>query len=92
MFIVITIMFVGIATGYILRKWNFLEKLGEPISYTIFLLLFLLGISVGANKEIVNNLVSLGGQALLIALAATLGSILAASIVYHYFFKERDSK
>ena len=48
---------------------------------------FLLGISVGANKEIVNNLVSLGGQDILIALAATLGSILAASIVYHYFFK-----
>ena len=92
MFIVIAIMFVGIAIVYILRKWTFLEKIGQPISYTIFLLLFLLGISVGANEEIVDNLISLGGQALLIALAGTFGSILAAGIVYHYFFKERNSE
>ena len=63
---------------------------GKPISYTILLLLFLLGISVGANESIVNNLTTLGGQALLIASAGTLGSVLAAWGVYHFFFKERS--
>ena len=53
-------------------------------------LLFLLGISVGANESIVNNLTTLGGQALLIASAGTLGSVLAAWGVYHFFFKERS--
>ena len=53
------------------------------------LLLFLLGISVGANDAIVNNLTTLGGQAFLIALAGTTGSVLAAWGVYHFFFKER---
>jgi len=52
-------------------------------------LLFLLGISVGANDAIVNNLTTLGGQAFLIALAGTTGSVLAAWGVYHFFFKER---
>ena len=56
MFTVIGIMFGGIAIGYILRHVELLQKIGKPISYTILLLLFLLGISVGANKEIVNNL------------------------------------
>ena len=77
MFTVIGIMFAGIAAGYLLRKIEFLQKIGKPISYTILLLLFLLGISVGANKDIVDNLATLGGQAFLLALAGTVGSVLA---------------
>lgn len=89
MFTVIGIMFGGIAIGYLLRKVEFLQKIGRPISYTILLLLFLLGISVGANEAIINNLTTLGGQAFLIALAGTGGSVSAAWGVYHFFFKER---
>lgn len=92
MFTVIGIMFGGIALGYLLRKVEILQKIGKPISYTILLLLFLLGISVGANQEIVNNLAHLGGQAFLIALAGTAGSVLAAWAVYNLFFKERSSR
>ncbi len=89
MFTVIGIMFGGIAVGYLLRKVELLQKIGKLISYTILLLLFLLGISVGANDAIVDNLTTLGGQAFLIALAGTSGSVLAAWGVYHFFFKER---
>ena len=88
MFIVIGIMFCGIVLGYLFRKKAMLQKLGKPISYTIFLLLFLLGISVGGNSEIINNLPSLGSQALLLAFAGTFGSVLAAWIVYKLFFKK----
>lgn len=70
-------------------RWNCCKRSGKPISYTILLLLFLLGISVGANDAIVDNLTTLGGQAFLIALAGTSGSVLAAWGVYHFFFKER---
>ena len=89
MFVVISIMFGGIAVGYLLRRVELLQKIGKPISYTIFLLLFLLGITVGSNREIINNLSSLGGQALEISASATLGSLIAAWAVYHFFFKER---
>ena len=44
---------------------------------------------IGANEAIVSNLTTLGGQAFLLALAGTLGSVLAAWGVYHFFFKER---
>lgn len=97
MFTVITIMFVGIAVGYLCRHLQLLQKTGRLITITIVLLLFLLGISVGANRELINNLGTLGIQALLIALAGTLGSVLAAWIVYRLFFKnqqreERDER
>lgn len=92
MFTVIGIMFGGIAIGYLLRKVEILQKIGKLISYTILLLLFLLGISVGSNEAIVNNLATLGVQAFLIALAGTMGSVLAAWAVYHFFFKERSGK
>ena len=88
MFTVLWIMFGGIALGYLFRKKAILQKLGKPINYTIYLLLFLLGVSVGGNKEIINNLPSLGGQALLLAFAGTLGSVLAAWVVYSLFFKK----
>ena len=49
MFIVISIMFLGIGVGYLFRKVSLLQHIGQPIQYTIYLLLFLLGISVGGN-------------------------------------------
>lgn len=85
-------MLGGIATGYLLRNVQILQGIGTPISYTILLLLFLLGLSVGSNHEIINNLPVLGGEAFLLAFSGTLGSVLASWGVYHFFFKERGGK
>lgn len=92
MFIVISIMFWGIGVGYLFRKVSLLQHIGQPIQYTIYLLLFLLGISVGGNPEIINNFGTLGVEAILISAASTLGSISMAWIVYRYFFKEKGGK
>ncbi len=89
MFTVIAIMFAGIATGYVFRRIEGLRHTGKLITVSIVLLLFLLGVSVGANREIVNNLGTLGLQALLIAVAGTMGSVLAGWVVYHFFFKAK---
>ena len=92
MFTVIGIMFAGIAAGYLLRSVSILQKIGKPISYTIFALLFLLGASVGTNPQIINNLSTLGLQALLIPIATTLGSVCMAKIVYHFFFEKKGGE
>ncbi len=84
-------MFGGICMGYLLRKIAFLQKLSTGISVTIYLLLFLLGISVGNNETIMNNLGTLGLESFLIAFAGTMGSVIAAWMVYHFFFKKKET-
>lgn len=85
MIIVISLMVCGIILGYVFKEKNlkFVQKL---INYAIFLLLFLLGITVGANGDVMNNLDSIGLEALLITLAAIIGSVLCAWGVYRFFF------
>lgn len=89
-FIILGVMFVGVGLGFMLRRVDLLRHITKTISYTIYLLLFLLGISVGSNPKIVENLASLGSQALILALAGALGSALAAWAVYRWWFKEKE--
>lgn len=87
MFTVLGLIFCGIFAGYILRKVSCLQHLSKGISITIYLLLFFLGISVGANNEVISNLPTLGGNALFISTMAVAGSCIAAKFVYMLFFK-----
>lgn len=89
-FIILGVMFVGVGLGFLLRKLDWLKHTSKTISYTIYLLLFLLGISVGSNEKIVDNLASLGSQALILALAGALGSALAAWAIYRWWFKQEE--
>lgn len=88
MFIVILFIFLGIVIGYLLRKkvaacdrtklegvarWQ-----GRIVTWLIWLLLFLLGIEVGSNERIISALPTLGVEALVLSVAATLGSCLLA--------------
>ena len=83
MFTIITIMLSGMLTGYLLRRLLF-GRLGRVIAALIWTLLFLLGLEVGSNERIVSGLATLGLEALLITLAGTLGSVLAAWGLWRY--------
>lgn len=91
MLIVIAIMLGGILCGYLLRKSKPLEKIGKPIFATVLVLLFLMGLAVGGNPSIVENLSRLGGQALILTVAGTLGSVLGALAVYRLFFRKNPN-
>ena len=88
MFTVLFITFSGIAIGYLLRQVKVLQRLQQSISWTIYLLLFFFGLQVGANEQVVSNLDTLGLKALLIAVAGSLGSCVAAWALYKFLFKE----
>ena len=77
MFIVISFMFAGITCGYFLRRWKitFIHRL---ILTLIWLLLFLLGLEVGANQVVISQFGRLGLQAFLLATGSTFGSVLFA--------------
>lgn len=91
MFIVLGIMISGILMGYLLRKVAFIQRVGKLISFTIIVLLFLLGITVGANKAIMDNLSELGTQALVLSAAGVLGSVVCAWLVYRFFTKGKQA-
>lgn len=63
----------------------------KSTSLTIFLLLFVLGISIGSNSLIINDLGRFGWQAAILATLSILGSMLASFLVFHLFLrKEAD--
>ena len=67
MFIVILFIFLGIALGYTLRT-----------TWLIWLLLFMLGLEVGSNRELIAALPTLGVEAMVLSVSATLGSCVLA--------------
>lgn len=90
MLTVVAIMSFGMLLGYLLRsKKNIFKKVDRWVSLTIYLLLFLLGVSVGKNEIVVKNIHHIGIQALIITLAAIAGSVVLCGAVYFCFFRKR---
>jgi len=81
MFIVITCMLLGIAVGYLFRnrKIRFIHRI---ILTLIWLLLFLLGLEVGSNENVIRQFGTLGFEAFLLAAAGTLGSVVFAWLLW----------
>ena len=70
---IVMIMLCGIGAGYLLRNRK-MSFIGRVITALIWVLLFLLGIEVGANPRIVNGLQTLGLEAIVLTIAGSLGS------------------
>lgn len=85
----IAILASGVIVGYLLRDNHLVKRFSGALMPTIILLLFVMGVEIGGNDEVVRNLHILGGEALLIALAAVAGSLLLAKVVYCLFFARR---
>lgn len=85
---IIGIMLFGVLVGYLFRNREFTQKTEKTISLTIFVMLFILGLSVGSNDGIVNNLYEYGSQAFVLAFFGLGGSILFSGIVYKMFFQK----
>lgn len=77
----------GILWGRFLPQGN--KKLVQNgITVAILLLLFLLGMSVGHNRQIMDNLGTIGLEAGLITLGAVGGSVVCAWLVYRLYFSK----
>lgn len=89
---IILIILSGVVVGYFVRNIPRVKHVGTAISIIIMLLLFFLGVSVGANEEVVRNFSSIGMDALIITLGGTSGTVLCAWWVYRSFFKKKEDK
>lgn len=92
MFKVIGIMFVGILVGFVLRKLPHIGKVNKTVSMTVFCMLFLMGASIGSNRDIISHLASFGWQALVLALWGLAGSVIVGWAVYRFVFRKGGDK
>lgn len=84
---IIIIMSVGSIVGYSIRNnKNVISLVDKGTTYAIWLLLFLLGLSVGGNNL---NIRSLGVTALLLSSGAILGSVILSYFLFISFFKHK---
>lgn len=87
-------MGIGMVGGYLLRRQVRLLHFADlTATALVYLLLFLLGVSVGGNRTILAALDELGMQALLISGGAMVGSVLlAAPLSARLFERPRDEE
>lgn len=88
---ILVIMAMGILCGFLLRRKEKIIRLAEPLlGWSVYILLFLIGIGVGVNKIVVERLGVIGIQALLLTLGAVIGSSLMALLCYRLFFRKSE--
>ncbi len=84
---VLLFLAAGVFAGYLLRsKKNVLGTAGNATTWSLYLLIFLLGISVGTNDAVVRALGRLGVQALILSAGGIVGSVLVGCFVSRIFF------
>lgn len=91
---VLLIMIVGFLLGWVIQKQKqVVMGINRSIIWIIFILLFFMGISVGSNPEIMQNLSTIGLKGLVLSVAAVLGSVILAGVVYYFILKnEMDER
>lgn len=87
MYTALLIMLAGIVAGRLFGSGINAAFLRHAVMASIFLLLFLLGSSIGANERLLSELPRLGAQSLLLMLFCTGASILCAWIITPLYFR-----
>ncbi len=78
MFIILGLLGLGIASVIYADTSPAFKGLEHSISYTIFTMLFIFGITIGANQSLLNNIGEFGIQAAILAICGVLGSLVAS--------------
>ena len=71
---IVAIMLSGMAVGFLMRKRR-LRVVPHLVTVLIWLLLFLLGVEVGSNPQVINGITSLGLESLWLSVAGLAGTI-----------------
>ena len=91
MFTIIGLMLTGMLLGYLLRKRS-LHKIHTVITVLIWALLFILGIEVGGNEQIIKGLHTIGIEAVILTLGSTLGSVIAAWALWKALYRKKEKR
>ena len=85
---VLVIMAIGIVIGSLIRsKQKLVSIVNKGTMWIVFVLLFFMGVSVGANDIILSNLGTIGLQGVLLSIVAIMGSALLSWLLYIVVFR-----
>lgn len=88
---ILLVLSAGILLGLLIVNYPKLHILNNNLlNYAIYLLLFLLGISVGTNREVIQNLDKIGLEAITIAIASITGSVLLSFLLFKLLFNHNE--
>lgn len=90
--LILLILAVSVFVGWFLRRVKVIGRLETTATWTVWLLIFVFGISLGSNEAIVNDFARFGFSAACVALAGVVGSVLAAWCVSHYVDKGKKDE
>ncbi len=85
---VVAIMLSGMAVGFLLRKRR-LRVVPHAVTVLIWALLFLLGVEVGTNRQVIEGITSLGLEALWLSLAGLAGTVLLAWALWRWISRQK---
>lgn len=80
-YIIIISVLVGIGCGYFVLPQEIISGMGQVTSISLFVLIFLVGIDIGGNKKLIEDLKRMGLKVLLIPFGGVLGSLLGGLVI-----------
>lgn len=84
---ILLLLIVSVGIGVLLQNVRAVRHVERTATWTVWLLIFVFGISLGANEEIVSDFARFGLTAIVVALAGVAGSVLAAWGIGRYIKK-----
>ena len=91
MITILVVLSAGILFGLLIvgkPKWHLFNN--HLLNWAIYMLLFLLGISVGTNREVIQNIGKIGYEAIAISIISIAGSVLLSAILFKFLFKQDE--
>lgn len=90
MYIALSIFLAGMGLGRLFRAWLSEALLKRLTMLSIYLLLFLLGLNLGANDRLIADLPVTGLNALLLMLFCVAGSIACSALISPFLLKKAE--
>ena len=87
---ILVLMSAGMIIGFILKgRQKFAFVIEKTTGLSIYILLFLLGLSVGINDKVISGFGKIGFNAIVIGLSSVSGSVILSFILYRLLFSRR---
>lgn len=88
MFRIVILLFMGVGAGYLLRRWPLIQKADRGLRFVVWALLFVFGVSIGSNRELIADFGLFGWQAVVLACLGVVGSLAAVLVARRLVFRK----